>query len=261
VGLLAPTLIILLWEITCRLNWVRSVVLPAPTIITKAAVDLISNPAFLFHVWTSLSLIMRGFIYGTVLGFLTGSAAGLSITTERLCGPFLNSIRQVPTIAWLPLIAFSVGHDDPGKVTIVGMTAYFPVFINTLQGITHVSPEYLEVAQAYGFTRWQLIRRVLMPEAAPLIFVGIRYGAGLSWTTILVAEMLSGRKGLGYLLDRRMELLVTDEAFAIIILIGFLGFLLDALLRTMEARFMKWEQSPVASVNHTRNTTLTGGFP
>jgi sulfonate transport system permease protein len=216
--------------------------LPAPSAVFQAGCELLVQRGILIHIWSSIFLILRGFVIGTLAGFLAGVVCGLAVTAERLFCPLLNALRQVPTIAWLPVIAFAVGHEDLGKLTIIALTVFFSVFVNTLHGISHVSVEHIEVARIYGFSRWQLFRRVLLPSALPTIFTGIRFGAGMSWALIVVVEMFSGRMGLGYLLDRRQELLFVDESIVLLVVIGFLGFVLDCSISAVGRRMSRWNK-------------------
>jgi sulfonate transport system permease protein len=187
--------------------------------------------------------VFRGFAWGLLFGLPFGTAAGMSTTVEKLFGPLLNSIRQVPPLAWLPLIVLWFGIGEIGKMVIIAKAVFFPVFLNTLQGIRTVNREYVEVARVYEFTRYQLIRRVIFPGALPSIFIGVRFGAGLAWVTIVAAEMLSGRKGVGYILTRGQDLLQTDEVFVVIFVIGVIGFILDKVLKDTEGRLIKWKKS------------------
>ena len=148
----------------------------------------------------------------------------------------------MPPIAWLPVIAFAIGYEDSGKLFFIALTVFFPVFVNTLHGIAHVPQGYVEVARSYSFSSWQIFSRVTLPSALPTMFTGIRYGAGMSWCMILAAEMISGRKGLGYLLSRRQELLVVDESLAILVVIGCMGFLIDISITGVERRMMRWNR-------------------
>jgi sulfonate transport system permease protein len=242
-GLLIPISILLLWEMVAQLHWVRPVFLPAPTLIFKTFINLCKGDAFLGDIWFSVHTVFRGYLWGLFFGLPFGTAAGMSKTVEKLFGPLLNSIRQVPPLAWLPLIVLWFGIGEIGKMVIIAKAVFFPVFLNTLQGIRTVNREYVEVARVYEFSRYQLIRRVIFPGALPSIFVGLRFGAGLAWVTIVAAEMLSGRKGVGYILTRGQDLLQTDEVFVVIFVIGTIGFLLDKILKDTEGRLIKWKKS------------------
>jgi len=242
-GLIVPLLVLVLWDTAIRAHWVKPVFLPPPTTVLTTFYDLLVNGQFLLDLWVSIFTVVHGFIWGGVLGLLFGTAAGLSRLVERLFGPILNGIRQVPAIAWLPLIIMWVGIGDTGKLVVIAKSVFFPVFLNTLQGIRNVSREYVEVARVYEFTRLQLLRRVVFPAALPTIFVGIRFGAGISWAMIVAAEMLSGRKGLGFLLLQAQDLLMTDQVFVVIVVIGLVGYLIDLLLKRVERRLVRWKHS------------------
>ena len=242
-GLIVPLLVLVLWDTAIRLHWVKPVFLPPPATVLTTFYDLLVNGQFLLDLWVSIFTVVHGFLWGGVLGLLFGTAAGLSRLVERLFGPILNGIRQVPAIAWLPLIIMWVGIGDTGKLVVIAKSVFFPVFLNTLQGIRNVSREYVEVARVYEFTRLQLLRRVVFPAALPTIFVGIRFGAGISWAMIVAAEMLSGRKGLGFLLLQAQDLLMTDQVFVVIVVIGLVGYLIDLLLKRVERRLVRWKHS------------------
>lgn len=241
-GLLVPALVLFAWEASTRLKLVKPIFLPPPGKVAEAFVDLLVNEGFLIDLGVSLLTVLKGFLLGGSLGLLLGIAAGLTKTVERLFGPFLNGLRQVPPIAWLPLIVLWAGVGDFGKVVVIAKSVFFPVFLNSLQGIRGVSKEYVEVGRVFEFTRVQLLRRVIIPSAMPAIFVGIRYGAGLAWAMIVAAEMLSGRKGLGFLLLQSQDLLQTDWLFVVIVVIGAVGFAIDQVLKAAGGRLMSWKK-------------------
>lgn len=242
-GLIIPLVILAAWETVAHLQLVKAVFLPAPTQIFQTFITLIRTDSFLGDIWYSLHTVVRGFAWGIVFGLPFGTAAGMSKTVEKLFGPVLNAIRQVPPLAFLPLIVLWFGIGDIGKMVVIAKAVFFPVFLNTLQGIRTVNREYVEVARVYEFSRYQMIRRVIFPGALPSIFVGVRFGAGLAWVMIVAAEMLSGRKGVGYILTRGQDLLETDQVFVVIFVIGLIGFLIDKVLRDTEVRLIKWKKS------------------
>ncbi len=244
-GIIVPLILFILWDAATRNLWVKAIFLPAPLAVVNSFIDVWKNDRFMQDLWVSIYTVIRGFAYGAFFGLLFGTVAGLSKTVERLFAPLLNAIRQVPAIAFLPLIILWIGIGDFGKLVVLGKAVFFPVFLNTLQGIRSVNKEYVEVAQVYEFSRIQLIRRVIFPAALPTIFVGIRFGAGISWAMLVMAEMISGRKGLGYVLTRGQELLMTDQVFVVIFIIGAIGFLIDVGLRQVEGHLVSWKKSIV----------------
>jgi sulfonate transport system permease protein len=148
----------------------------------------------------------------------------------------------VPPLAWLPLIILWIGAGDLAKTIIIGKSVFFPVFLNTLQAIRGTSREYIEVGHIFAYNRWRLLWRIVIPSALPGIFVGLRFGAGISWAVLIVAEMLGARRGLGFILMRSQELLHSDQLFVIITIIGFVGFVIDVGLRRLEKHLLRWKR-------------------
>ena len=124
---------------------------------------------------------------------------------------------------------------------------FFPIYLNTLHGIRNVDPQLIEMGRAYGMNGRQLFRRIVLPGALPSIFVGLRYGLGIMWLTLIVAETLSASSGLGYMAMQAREFMVLDVVVLSILLYAALGKLADTLTRALERRALKW--SP-AYANH-----------
>ncbi len=242
IGVILPIIILLAWELVTRLHWVKPVFLPSPWSVVESFYDLLVNQGLLTDFRVSAVEVIQGFLLGGILGLFTGIAAGLSKSVERFLGPTLNSIRQVPPLAWLPLIVLWIGMGTFAKSVMIGKAVFFPVFLNTLQGIRSVSKEYIEVAKIFEYKKGLLLRKVILPAAAPSIFVGLRYGAGLAWAFVIAAEMLGGRYGLGYLLMRSQELLLTGQLFVVIVIIGAVGFAVDVGLRRIEGHLLRWKK-------------------
>lgn len=242
IGLLIPLVILGMWEIASHLRWVSAVFLPTPERTVAAFVDMVVNQDFYLDFTTSLDIVVQGFLYGTVLGILLGVGAGMSVTLERALGPTLNGIRHIPPIAWLPLVVLWLGIGPLAKTIIITKVVFFPVFLNTLQGIRGVQKDHIELAKVLTLTRWQMARRVIIPGALPSILVGVRYGASLAWATIVIAEGLSGLKGVGYLIFRAQALLLTDQLLVCMVVIGTVGYLIDRGMRRFERYVLRWKQ-------------------
>ena len=242
VGIILPLAILLTWELVTLFHLIKPVFLPSPLSVITTFYDMLINEGLINDFRVSAVSVLQGFLIGSVSGLLIGIATGLSKTVERLLGPTLNSIRQVPPLAWLPLVILWVGIGSLAKAVIIGKTVFFPVFLNTLQGIRGVAKEYIEVARVFEYGKVRLLQKVILPAALPSIFVGLRYGAGLAWAFVIAAEMVGGRFGLGYLLMRSQELLLTDQLFVVIVIIGAVGFAVDVSLRRVETNLLRWKR-------------------
>jgi sulfonate transport system permease protein len=240
--LILPAALLVLWEVLSSRGYVAAVFLPRPSAVVEAFYYLIAKDQLLLDFRTSAVIVVKGFFAGTTIGLAAGFACGISAWVERFLGPTLNAIRQVPTLAWLPLILLWVGAGDLGKTVIIAKAVFFPVFLNTLQGIRGTSREHIEVGRVFAFGRLRLLWHIVLPSALPGIFIGLRYGAGLSWAVLIVAEMLGARRGLGFILMRSQELLHSDQLFVVIIIIGFVGYVIDVGLRRLEKYLLRWKR-------------------
>jgi sulfonate transport system permease protein len=241
-GLLFPLGVLLLWQIAAQRHWVSEVFLPLPAKTVTAFVTMVVHQDFEHDFLASLSVVGQAFLYGSIIGVAFGVAAGLSKTVERLFGPTLDAVRHIPGIAWLPLIVLWIGIGAPAKIVVIGKSVFFPVFLNTLQGIRGVDKNYIELGAVLKLTRAQLVRRIIIPGAMPSILVGVRYGASLAWALVVVAEGLSGMEGVGFLIFRAQSLLLTDQLLVCMVVIGVVGFFIDRSMYVLQRRVLRWKQ-------------------
>jgi sulfonate transport system permease protein len=242
IGLLLPISVLLLWQLAAQQAWVSPVFLPLPAKVFTSFFTMLLHQDFERDFFASISIVSQAFLYGSVFGIAFGIAAGLSPTVERIFGPTLDGIRHIPGIAWLPLIVLWIGIGPAAKIVVIAKSVFFPVFLNTLQGIRGVDRSYIELAEVLTLTRAQLVRRIIIPSAMPSILVGVRYGASLAWALVVVAEGLSGMEGVGFLIFRAQSLLLTDQLLVCMVVIGLVGFLIDGSMRMLQRYLLRWKQ-------------------
>jgi sulfonate transport system permease protein len=242
IGLLFPLGVLLLWQVAAERQWVSAVFLPLPAKTLASFFTMVDRQDFDQDFLASISIVSQAFLYGSVLGIGFGIAAGLSRTVERVFGPTLDGIRHIPGIAWLPLIVLWIGIGPAAKVVVIAKSVFFPVFLNTLQGIRGVDKSHIELAQVLTLTRAQLVRRIIIPGAMPSILVGVRYGASLAWALVVVAEGLSGMEGIGFLIFRAQSLLLTDQLLVCMVVIGIVGFAIDRAMHLLQRYVLRWKQ-------------------
>jgi sulfonate transport system permease protein len=171
---------------------------------------------------------------------MLGIAMGLSRTLEDYLGPIFKAVSQVPVLGWLPLAMMFLGIGESLKVVIIAHASLVPVAMNTLKGIRGVPRSYVEVAQAFRFSRAQLLRKVIFPASVPSIFVGIRYGLTQAWLSLVTVELLASSEGLGFLIVWGRQLFQLDLVLVAILVVGVVGLLLDKGLALLEARLLHW---------------------
>jgi len=242
IGLILPLGLFILWQLAATYQWVAPVFLPSPLATATAFWTMLTRQHLLNDFIVSISIVSQAFIYGSALALVLGIAAGLSRRVEQFFGPTFDTIRHIPGIAWLPLIVLWLGIGAPAKVVVIAKSVFFPVFLNTLQGIRNAEKRYVELAEVLTLTRWQLIRRVLLPSAVPSIMVSLRYSAGLAWALVVVAEGLSGLEGIGFLIFRAQGLLLTDQLVVCMVIIGLVGFAIDRIMYALQRHVLRWKQ-------------------
>ncbi|MDR0828038.1 MAG: ABC transporter permease [Desulfovibrio sp.] len=242
IGLILPLVILLLWQTAATFQWVEPVFLPAPRKVAVAFWVMLTKQDLIFDFLASISIVGQSFIYGSTIGIGLGIAAGLSRKFEQFLGVTVDTIRHIPGIAWLPLIVLWLGIGAPAKILVIGKSVFFPLFLNTLQGIRSVEKRHIELGKVLLLSRRQMVLKVILPSAMPSIMVSLRYAAGLAWALVVVAEGLSGLEGLGFLIFRAQGLLLTDQLLVCMVVIGVVGFIIDRQMYALQARILRWQQ-------------------
>ena len=177
---------------------------------------------------------------GGGIGFALAIANGLSATSERLLDSTLQMLRNIPHLALIPLVILWFGIDEEAKLFLVSLGVFFPIYLNTLHGIRSVDPQLIEMGASYGMSKSQLFWRIVLPGALPSIFVGLRYGLGIMWLTLIVAETIAASSGIGYMAMQAREFMQTDIVVLAILLYAMLGKLADSVARLLERACLAW---------------------
>ena len=237
---IVPLLIILGWQAAAQFGLLRPQVLPAPTAVASAAWQLLISGELWTHVRVSAWRALVGFAIGGGIGFALGMANGLSSLSETLLDSTLQMVRNIPHLALIPLVILWFGIDEQAKLFLVALGVFFPLYANTLHGVRSVDRQLLEMGRAYGLSERQLFLRVVLPGALPSIFVGLRYGLGIMWLTLIVAETIAASSGIGYMAMNAREFMLVDVVvFAILVYAG-LGKLADSIARLLERLCLSW---------------------
>lgn len=241
-GLIFPLALLGLWWIASARGWLPEQILPAPAYVYQTGRDMILSGELLYHTGVSLGRVLVGFTIGAGLGLVLGIAMGLSETVEDYVRPLFLAFAQIPTLGWIPLLMLLVGIEETLKIIIIAKGAIVPMTMNTLTGIRGVSPKYIEVGRALRFSRWQMLRLVVLPGAVPSIFTGIRYGLTHSWTSLVGVELLASSEGLGYLLVWGRQMFWLDTVIVAMIAIGLVGLIMDKGLDRTELLIQRWKR-------------------
>ena len=235
-----PTALLALWQAGSAFGLVSPSVLPAPASVFAAAWKLALSGELAQNVEVSFLRAASGFLIGGGIGFVLGLANGLSSLSERLTDSTLQMLRNIPHLALIPLVILWFGIDEEAKLFLVALGVFFPLYVNTLHGVRSVDPQLIEMGHSYGMTHWELFRRVIFPGALPAIFVGVRYGLGVMWLTLIVAETIAAQSGIGYMAMHAREFMRIDIVVFAILVYALLGKLADSTARLLERTCLGW---------------------
>ena len=235
-----PLALLVLWQIASQSGWLSHRILPAPSAVARSAVELAASGELLRHVRTSTARALTGFAVGGGLGLALGLLTGLSRWAETLLDSTIQMVRNIPSLALIPLVILWFGIDETAKLFLVALGVFFPIYINTLHGVRTVDPQLIEMGRIYGMSERELFRRVIFPGALPSIFVGLRFALGIMWLTLIVAETIAASSGLGYMAMQAREFMQIDVVVLSILIYALLGKLADTASRVLERLTLAW---------------------
>jgi sulfonate transport system permease protein len=238
---IAPTVLLVTWEISSRTGLLPKVLLPAPLDVARAAVTAVVHGALLSHLGVSALRAAAGLAIGASLGLVLGLLTGISRKLQLVLDTPLQMLRAVPALALVPLVILWFGLGETAKLFIVAVTVVFPVYLNTFHGVRSVDPQLVEMARTYRVSGFTLYREIILPGALPSILVGLRFALGLAWLVLIVAETIGATQGLGYVAMNAREFMQMDMLVLTIVLWALLGKLADVLARTLERRLLPWQ--------------------
>ncbi|HEY0340071.1 MAG TPA: ABC transporter permease subunit [Steroidobacteraceae bacterium] len=239
---LVPIGLVLVWQAASVFGFVSETVLPRPTTVLKTAWDMTLTGELPAGMAVSFLRAIAGFAVGGGIGFAFGLANGMSSLSNRLSDTTLQMLRNVPHLAMIPLVILWFGIGEGAKLFLVALGVFFPVYLNTLHGIRSVDPLLIEMGKSYGMNTRTLFFRVIFPSALPSIFVGIRFGLGIMWLTLIVAETIAAQSGLGYMAMQAREFMQTDIVVMAIVIYALLGKLADSIATFSERLCMPWRR-------------------
>ena len=240
-GWVIPVLLLATWWAAVQFGWSHSPLLVPLQKVWSTGVEQVTSGQLAVALGASLWRDLAGFAIGAGAGLLFGTLLGVSRLAERLVAPSFHTFKQISLFAWIPLLSVWFGLGDAAKVAFLSLAAFFPVALNTFEGIRAVPRELLEVARVFAFSRWQLLLRVVLPAASPSIFTGLHLGLIYAWLATLGGEyLLVSGKGVGNLLIDGREHFWMDLVLLGVIVVGLVGFTLNWIASRIERRLLVW---------------------
>jgi NitT/TauT family transport system permease protein len=248
-SIVVPIVLLAVWQIVGSRPGMQAM-LPSPSLVLSAWYEWIFGQAgmgldvykgtWLANVQYSASRVAVGFVMAMVVAIPLGLMIGWSRIVAQMIDPMIQSLRPIPITAWLPFSIALFGIRDFGSIFLIFLGGLYPIIVNTTQGARDVERNLVRAALMMGASRRQLLMRVVFPASMPSVFTGLRIGLGISWTAVIVSEMVAVKSGLGYVLWDAYYVGRMDIVLADMVSIGMLGFLSDRLIVYIERRVLAW---------------------
>ena len=242
--ILGPAVVLLvllvIWEVAVHLNDTPRWMMPAPTDIAQSFRD--DWDMLMMHTRVTLSEVLIGFGIAVAAGLLTGVAIDSSRIVERALYPLLIASQTIPMVVLAPLFLIWFGYGLLPNVLITALVAYFPLAVNTVDGLKSTDRELLKLMVSMGASRWQIFRLARVPSALPLIFSGARISVAFSVIGAVFGEFVGAKAGLGYLMDRSAPQFETPRVFACIVILAVMGVSLFLVVSLVERLALPWRR-------------------
>lgn len=239
-AVISPLGLLLVWEILSRTGVADPRFFPPPSTIIHTLADMVRSGELPLHIGVSLRRILIGFVLGSVPAVLLGLAMGLARPLRALLMPIVAAIYPIPKIAIYPLIIFYLGIGEASKVTIVALSIFFLVLLNTMAGVLGLDRAYFNIARAYGAGARSIFTTVAMPGAMPQIFTGLKLAMGFALIVIVGAELLGSDAGIGFLIWRSYQIFAIEAMYVGLLVTAVLGWLATIALDWLERLAMPW---------------------
>lgn len=223
---------------------------PPPSAIMLRAWEQLSDPFYDagpndkgigIQLGYSLYRVLSGFFLAVLIAIPLGFLIGMSPLMYRAFNPYIQVLRPISPLAWMPLALFVIKDSETSAIFVIFICSIWPMLLNTAFGVANVREDWINVARTHELSPWRTAFTVILPAAAPTILTGMRISIGIAWLVIVAAEMLVGGTGIGYYVWNEWNNLDLTSVIFSILMIGVVGMLLDFVLTTA-AHFVQYEE-------------------
>jgi len=232
------TIVLTIWQVFGGM--IDPVLFTTPLAIADAAVTMIGSGELWTYLWPSLVVLAIGLTLAAIFGIAIGLLLARFWVLDVALGVYITFLYSIPSVALVPLIVLWAGFETTAKIVILFLFAFFPMAINTYQGVRNVDPKLLEVGRAFRCSERQLWANIVLPAALPFIVTGLRLAVGRGLIGMVLADLYTAISGIGYLIVRTAATYQVNKMFVPIVTLGLLGVTLTALLRVLERAVAPW---------------------
>lgn len=200
----------------------------------------IDNGLITSALGASLVRVALGYAIGCAAAILIGSVRGWFRIVGYLLDPIIDCMRPVPALAYIPLVILWVGIGETSRVLVIALASFLSCVVSVTAGMREVPDVYVDAARTLGADRREVFATVALPVSIPYIFAGLRVALGAAWGTLVAAELIAAQNGLGFLLQSGQQFFDTKQVISALVVIGIVGFLMDAVLQLIQGRIARW---------------------
>lgn len=240
--LISLAVLLVIWDVSVRVFAIPDYLLPSPRAVYQVLVSGFRDQSLWPHIATTLGETLFGYVIGSLLAITLGVILAESQTFERFIYPLLVALQATPKVALGPIILVWFGFGIASKIVLVALICFFPLFVNTVNGIRRTDEELLDACRAFSASRSYLLFHVKLPSAAGEVFAGLQISVALALIGAVVAEFLSAQQGLGYLIASSSVNMNLSTMFAGVFLLSLFGFIGAQTVRWLQGKVVFWER-------------------
>lgn len=240
--LLTIILILGLWQLIDIYLSNGNKLIPSPIVLLLSLFESLKDKSLLVDFISSIQRVLVGFVIATIFAIPLGLAAANYKILSYIINPFVELLRPIPPIAWIPLSIIIFGLGNVSSYFIVFLGAFFPIFSNSYLGASSLPQSFKRVALSFEIKTFDYFNKVLLQFSLPYIFTGLKIGIGMAWMSVIASELVSGQSGLGYFIQINRLLLNLDKVIIGMLFIGIIGLFFTRAINLLEKRIIVWNK-------------------
>lgn len=233
---------LILWEVAAQLKWIDTFLTSSPSAIWKLLVNYLINGKLLNHVGISLFETIAGFILGTLLGVIIAITLWWSSFWANVLDPYLVVLNSLPKTALAPIIIIWVGAGYKGIIVTAISVSIVVTIMNMYESYKSVDEDKIKLLQTFGASKFQVLRKLIIPSSIPSLISTLKINIGLSWVGVIVGEFLVSRAGIGWLIVYGGQVFKLDIVMMSILILGFISALMYKIISIFEDKLSKWNK-------------------
>lgn len=243
--IIIPAVVIIVWQVLSGTDVINTRLLPSPEMIWDTFMELLEKGTLGENLLVSGRRVGIGFLLGGSAGLVIGILIGLFSWLNKALSFIVGAFRPIPMVAWIPLFILWLGIDEAPKIAVIAVGSFWPILVNTSQGIKNVDIKYLEVGRILEKSQIQMLLKIVWPASLPSVFTGLRLGISSAWNCVVTAEMIAASAGVGHMIMQGRQYYNVAQVLVGVAVIGVVGLILDAVLIRLETKLLRWNTQEI----------------